>query len=246
MRSLIIFIIVISTSVYGQDTLKKTTKNNVAGSANTILLEGERYYIFEKPSKGITFKAEDLKTLFKGNTKSVVFFYPEVDSIKRIGYDNQVRQIASNKRFKNSRVIGIPFIESKTDEGNVHLEKYIVTDVQCIVYCENEEELDRALKLNSVFIKHIKDMPANFYRIEINKEALCVKEYRVGFYESLLLELVDPQWSEKEKTTMILKNQEELLKKVEVQSKEIEELKKLIKQLSDQINSTQNNNVKRQ
>ena len=207
---------------------------------DTLFSKGQNYLIYNSPLSGIKIKSQDLISLISPFERSVFFFYPDIDSAKRLNYDNQIKELAAASKFSGAKIIGIPFTEAKTDEANVRLDSYIITGIQCIIYTKDDKDLVRAVKMNSEIIRDQKGLPSFFSRIDVNKEELCVKENRIIFFEKIINEFLTPQLSSEEKMDLVVFNQNELLKKIILQNEqitelkiEIEELKKIIVQQSN-------------
>lgn len=198
----------------------------------------KKYRIEEIAAIGLTFNSNEIIKSFSPHHKGILFFYPEVDSVKRKHFDDQLIEIASNERFKGAIVAGYPFIETKNDQGNVHFDNYIVSNVQCIVYCENQVDLNKALTSSGVFLKNTKDMPPNFYLIEINKEALCVKEDRIAFYEKLILDFLDPQYTQGERLIQLQNSQEKMILLIEQQTLMIKKMQEELILLKKEMNGS--------
>jgi hypothetical protein len=189
-------------------------------------------------------KSENLISLLAPFERGILFFYPEIDSTKRVNYDNQIKELAASADFKNAKVIGIPFIEAKTDDANVWLDSYIITGIQCIIYTKNDKDLIRALKLNSEIIRDQKNLPQFFSRIDVNKEELCVKENRIVFFEKIINEFLSPQLTRDEKIDLLIDNQNLILLKISSQSDQIEKLKSEISDLKKELEKQSNSGKK--
>jgi len=197
--------------------------------------------IYKTALTGAKLKSQDLISMLAPFERGIFFFYPDIDSTKRVNYDNQVKELAASNEFKGAKVIGIPFIEAKTDAANVLLDTYIITGIQCMIYTKNDKDLIRAIKMNSEIIIDQKNLPPFFSRIDVNKEELCVKENRIIFFEKIINEFLSPQLTRDENIDLLIINQNLMLEKITSQSAQIEKLKSEItdlkKELEKQINS---------
>jgi len=215
-------------------------------NSDTTFIEGKNYMIYRSAMSGTKIKSKDLLSMISPFERGVFFFYPEIDSAKRVNYDYQIKELAEGPRFKDAKVIGIPFVEAKTDEDNIWLDSYIITGIQCMIYTKDDKDLVRALSLNSEIIRDQKGLPVNFSRIDVNKEELCVKENRIIFFEKVIDEFLSPQLSKDEKIDIMIQQQKLLLDQVSSQSTKISNLEKEIKELKEQIESQVNYSGKKQ
>lgn len=213
---------------------------------DTLFIKGQNYLIYRTAMSSKKINSKDLLGMIKPNQRAVFFFYPEIDSAKRVNYDNQIKELAEGPRFKDAKVIGIPFIEAKTDEDNIWLDSYIITGIQCMIYTKDDKDLVRALSLNTEIIRDQKGLPVNFSRIDVNKEELCVKENRIIFFEKVIDEFLSPQLSKDEKMDVLIENQKLLLIQVEQQNGMIGKLEKQIEELKKQVENQSNSGNKKQ
>jgi len=220
--------------------IQANTKND------TTFITGPNYLIYRSAMTSKKINSKDLLEMIKPNQRAVFFFYPEIDSAKRVNYDNQIKELAEGPRFKDATLIGIPFIEAKTDEDNVSLDSYIITGIQCIIYTKDDKDLKRALRLNSEIIRDQKDLPTYLSRIDVNKEELCVNENRIIFFEKVIVEFLSPQLSKDEKMDMLIESQELLRYQVDNQNRMIVKLEKQIDDLKKQVESQSNASGKKQ
>ena len=192
----------------------------------TLSAQQKEYYKFADTSKKYTVKY--FKDYFAPYEKGVIFFYPNDDSLKKIDFESQIISITKDPRFKNAKIIGISYKTGVKDADNVYFEKYIVTNTECLVYSKDSLSVDRALKNESNFNKKTKDIPSEFYLIDISKESICVKEKRIEFCKAYILEFLDPTLTQKEMiqdlTRRMLIIESETNKLIEAQAKRIESL----------------------
>jgi hypothetical protein len=219
----LVCIITFSSKIYGQ------VKND------SIFFSGQNYMIYKTALTGVKIKSENLISLLAPFERGIFFFYPDVDSTKRVNYNNQIKELASSTEFKNAKVIGIPFIEAKTDDANVWLDTYIITGIQCFIYTKNDKDLIRALKMNSEIISDQKNLPQFFSRIDVNKEEVCVKDNRIIFFEKIINEFLSPQLTKDEKIDLLIVNQNLIFEKISSQNAQIEKLKSEISDLRKEL-----------
>ncbi len=162
----------------------------------TLSAQQKEYYKFADTSKKYTVKY--FKDYFSPYEKGVIFFYPNDDSLKKIDFESQIVSITKDPRFKNAKIVGVPYKTGVKDEDNVYFEKHIVTNTECLVYSKDSLSVNKALKNESNFNKKIKDIPSEFYLIDISKESICVKEKRIEFCKAYILEFLDPTLTQKE------------------------------------------------
>jgi len=192
----------------------------------TLSAQQKEYYKFADTSKKYTVKY--FKDYFAPYEKGVIFFYPNDDSLKKIDFESQIISITKDPRFKNAKIVGVPYKTGVKDEDNGYFEKHIVTNTECLVYSKDSVSVNKALKYESNFNKKTKDIPAEFYLIDISKESICVKEKRIEFCKAYILEFLDPTLTQKEiiqdLTRRMLIIESETNKLIEAQAKRIESL----------------------
>ena len=109
----------------------------------TLSAQQKEYYKFADTSKKFT--AKYFKDYFSPNEKGVVFFYPNDDSLKKVDFENQIVSITKDPRFKNAKIVGVPYKTGVKDEDNVYFEKHIVTNTECFVYSKDSLSVNKAL-----------------------------------------------------------------------------------------------------
>ena len=213
--------------------------------SDSTFYHGSNYKIYKTALTGTKINSVDLISMLNPHDRGVFFFYPDIDSAKRLNYDNQIKELAASPQFKGAKVIGIPFIEAKTDAANVSLDSYIITGIQCIVYVRNDKDLTRALKMNPEIIRDQKNLPTFFSRIDVNKEELCVKENRIIFFEKIINEFLSPQLTRDEKIDHLIDKQNLILEIITSQIAQIEKLKSEITELKKELEKQTNSGNKK-
>lgn len=207
----------------------------------SLSAQQKEFYKFADTSKKYTVKY--FKDYFAPYEKGIIFFYPNDDSLKKIDFETQIVSITKDPRFKNAKILGVPYKTGVKDEDNVYFEKHIVTNTECLVYSKDSLSVNKALKNESNFNKKTKDIPSEFYLIDISKESICVKEKRIEFCKAYILEFLDPTLTQNDiikdltKRMVILESQtnhfhQELDAKnklIEAQTKRIETLENDLK-----------------
>jgi hypothetical protein len=212
---------------------------------DTSFISGMNYLIYKKSKSGAKLKSADLVSLVAPLDKAIFFFYPEIDSSKRKSFDDQIKELASSTSIVGSKIIGIPFVEAKTDDANVKLDDYIITGIQCVIYTKDDRDLKRSLKLNSEIVIDSIGLPSLFYRIDVDKEELCVKDNRIIFFEKIISEFLSPKLNEEEKLDQIMNNQLLMLEKISLLNSQIDKMKKEVLDLKKQIEVQSNPGSKR-
>ena len=211
--------------------------NAQTSKVKSLPLSCKVFAIDSLPSNGTKFLSSDFEKMFSKSGKGVLFFYTQADSIdpKRLDYDNQVRTIANDSRFKNGFVRGIPCVRTLNESDNVQFDSLIVTDIQCIIYCKDSALMQKTLRDNDVFYVVKEKMPKDYYLIDIDKNTICVKEKRIEFFGKFILELMDPRYSTQEQLEMMRKELKLLSEDLISKQKKIETLEKANKELSDRL-----------
>ena len=125
----------------------------------TLSAQQKEYYKFADTSKKYTVKY--FKDYFAPYEKGIIFFYPNDDSLKKIDFESQIVSITKDPRFKNAKIVGVPYKTGVKDEDNVYFEKHIVTNTECLVYSKDSLSVNKALKNESNFNKKTKDIPSD-------------------------------------------------------------------------------------
>jgi hypothetical protein len=200
-------------------------------------LTGKGFAIDSLPSNGTKFLSSDFEKMFSKSGKGVLFFYTQADSIdpKRLDYDNQVRTIANDSRFKNGFVRGIPCVRTLNESDNVQFDSFIVTDIQCVIYCADSALMQKTLRDNDVFYVVKEKMPKDYYLIDIDKNTICVKEKRIEFFGKFILELMDPKYSTQEQLEMMRKEMKVMTEDLIAKQKKIDSLEKANKELTERL-----------
>ncbi len=191
----------------------------------TVFAQQTENYKFSDTLKNFT--SNYFIEFFKPYEKGIIFFYPNDDSLKKIDFDIQVKIIAKDTRFKNAKIIGVPYKTGIKDDDNVYFEKHVVTNTEFFVYSKDSLSVNKALKNETNFTKKTKQMPIDFYLIDISKESICVKEKRIEFCKSFILEFLDPTLTQNEKIDDLSKRLlilEELTNKIINENLEKDEL----------------------
>ncbi len=156
----------------------------------------ENYKFIDSAKK---YFGKDFIKYFKPAKQGVVFFYPNEDISKKVAFEDQIKEIAKEERFKNFKIIGISYKPGVKDADNVYFENHLITNTECFIYSTDSLIIDRALNNDGNFSKINKKSPADFYQIDINKDGICVKEKRIQFCRTFILDVTSPILSEKEK-----------------------------------------------
>ena len=176
-----------------------------------------------------TLKTNYFLDFFNDVEKGVIFFYP--NNKLKDSNDVVIKAIASNERFKNSKILAIPCEKTMNDRDNVHFEEYNVSNIQCILYGSPGKDLYRALEGNSAFRIIDSVLPEKFHLLEIDKEIICVNKDRVMFHEDIIYDYLDPRPT----TTQQL---EDLNEKVNELQNEIDQLKRSHASELDELRKT--------
>ncbi len=211
--------------------------NAQTSKVKILPLTGKGFAIDSLPSNGTKFLSSDFEKMFSKSGKGVLFFYTQADSIdpKRLDYDNQVRTIANDSRFKNGFVRGIPCVRTLNESDNVQFESFIVTDIQCVIYCKDSALMQKTLRDNDVFYVVKEKMPKDYYLIDIDKNTICVKEKRIEFFGKFILELMDPKYSTQEQLEMMRMEMKLMTEDLIAKQKKIESLEKANKELTERL-----------
>ncbi len=205
--------------------------------SKSLPLKGNGFSIDTLPSNGTRYMPSNFVKDFAQSGKGVIFFYPQADSIdpKRLNYDNQVRTIAIDPRFKNGCARGIPCARTLNESDNVQFDSLIVTDVQCVIYCEDSALMQKTLRDNDIFYVVKEKMPKDYYLIDIDKNTICVKEKRIEFFGKFVLELMDPRYSTQEQLEMMRNEMKVMAEDLIAKQKKIDSLEKANKEIAERM-----------
>lgn len=233
---IVLSILVISRVVFAQEKSETKQENNLSFNYELNLIKSDsRFYITTDTSKKI--KLDSLNKWSKNNDNLIIFFFPSEDPIKKKHYINQVKEVSKNTKFKESFIIGVPYITGVKDEDNVYFEDHLVQDVECFIFTSNKVLLERAISLKKEFkLSEVKDVPQNVYFINIDKESICVREDRIKYIgDNLLTEFLCPNYSDKENIQILLTKTNKLEKENSNLLEDIKRITDQFKNLDDEV-----------
>ena len=121
------------------------------------------------------------------------------------------------------------------ESDNVHFDSLIITDIQCIVYCKDSALMNKVLRDNEVFYVVKESLPKHFYLIDIDKNAICVRDNRITFFGALVLDLMDPKYSTQEQLEMMRKEMKVMTEDLIAKQKKIDSLENANKDLTERL-----------
>lgn len=200
-------------------------------SISTLLSQKkDNCFFYETAPKGSNINVDSLINLFN-KKRGVVFFYQ--DNPLKDTNEMQVKTIAEDSRFINAKIIGIPCEPNKNDRDNVKLGELFISQVACIVYTSDSTDLYRAASQIKYFSVSKENLPPNFYEVRLLNESLCVASNRILFHDMLLMEFLDPQYSNEEKVS-------NLQDEVNNLNSEVNRLNEIIQSLVNEVQMIQN------
>ena len=180
----------------------------------------------------------ELFSFIDSSSIGVLFFCPNNYNIEDSSYMLELNEIKTSPRIAPSiQVAGISYENMDKFDDNPRIDSVLISELDCFIFIKDSFLLNRALKLNPNFGFVKEGLPDGVYRLKIEDKKSCPRNLAaiIYYYQNLLFEIFDPQYTVQEQLKIlndkIIQQNEDYQIKIDIQNLEFERLKKQIKDL---------------